>query len=109
MSGSRPPELFLSGSDVALSNSEQTANLSDPYFGESLHPVFCSLNIMYYNATPISHVVRFVGVFLPSDFVCLFQANLQSWKAQGLLAKFDKRASHKCYNQGYACVDTKVR
>ncbi|XP_043242534.1 F-actin-monooxygenase Mical-like isoform X2 [Amphibalanus amphitrite] len=42
------------------------------------------------------------------DFYPRLKASLQSWKAQGLLAKFDKRASHKCYNQGYACVDTKV-
>ncbi|KAF0287391.1 [F-actin]-monooxygenase MICAL3 [Amphibalanus amphitrite] len=36
------------------------------------------------------------------------KSKLKSWKAQGLFAKFDKRASHKCYNQGKACASTKV-
>ncbi|XP_037074492.1 F-actin-monooxygenase MICAL2-like, partial [Pollicipes pollicipes] len=42
------------------------------------------------------------------EFYPKLKANLQSWKALGLFAKFDKRASHKCYNRGQACVDTKV-
>jgi hypothetical protein len=36
------------------------------------------------------------------------QAKLRSWKAQALWAKFDKRASHKCYNRGKACPNTRV-
>ncbi|XP_036365724.1 F-actin-monooxygenase MICAL3 isoform X8 [Octopus sinensis] len=33
---------------------------------------------------------------------------LTSWKAQSLWAKLDKRASHKEYRKGEACVNTKV-
>ncbi|XP_023714226.1 protein-methionine sulfoxide oxidase mical3a isoform X4 [Cryptotermes secundus] len=36
------------------------------------------------------------------------KAKLRSWKAQALWAKFDKRASHKCYNRGKACPNTRV-
>lgn len=36
------------------------------------------------------------------------KAKLGSWKAQALWNKFDKRASHKCYNRGKACSQTKV-
>lgn len=31
-----------------------------------------------------------------------------SWKAQALWAKLDKRASHRDYGHGRACADTKV-
>jgi hypothetical protein len=41
------------------------------------------------------------------EFIFL-QAKLRSWKAQALWAKFDKRASHKCYNRGKACPNTRV-
>ena len=36
------------------------------------------------------------------------QNKVRSWKAQALWSKFDKRASHKCYNHGKNCNDTKV-
>lgn len=41
-------------------------------------------------------------------FLIFLQAKLHSWKAQALWAKFDKRASHKCYNRGKACPNTRV-
>lgn len=42
-------------------------------------------------------------------FVALFfQSKLKSWKAQALWNKFDKRASHKCYNRGKACSNNRV-
>jgi hypothetical protein len=44
-----------------------------------------------------------------ADLLLIFlQAKLHSWKAQALWAKFDKRASHKCYNRGKACPNTRV-
>ncbi|XP_071535359.1 uncharacterized protein Mical isoform X2 [Panulirus ornatus] len=36
------------------------------------------------------------------------KSKLRSWKAQALWSKFDKRASHKCYNHGKACSNSKV-
>ncbi|XP_069686571.1 F-actin-monooxygenase Mical isoform X3 [Periplaneta americana] len=42
------------------------------------------------------------------QFYPKLKSKLRSWKAQALWAKFDKRASHKCYNRGKACPNTRV-
>ncbi|XP_063236489.1 F-actin-monooxygenase Mical isoform X2 [Bacillus rossius redtenbacheri] len=42
------------------------------------------------------------------NFYPKLKSKLRSWKAQALWAKFDKRASHKCYNRGKACPNTRV-
>ncbi|KAK3880510.1 hypothetical protein Pcinc_014999 [Petrolisthes cinctipes] len=42
------------------------------------------------------------------NFYPKLKSKLRSWKAQALWNKFDKRASHKCYNHGKACVDSKI-
>lgn len=47
----------------------------------------------------------------PTNFTQFYpklKAKLGSWKAQALWNKFDKRASHKCYNRGKACSQNKV-
>ncbi|EEB11757.1 protein MICAL-3, putative [Pediculus humanus corporis] len=47
----------------------------------------------------------------PTNFLQFYpklKAKLGSWKAQALWNKFDKRASHKCYNRGKACSQNKV-
>jgi hypothetical protein len=36
------------------------------------------------------------------DFYPPLRNKLRSWRAQALWTKFDKRASHKCYNRGLA-------
>ncbi|KAK9952232.1 hypothetical protein ABG768_018085 [Culter alburnus] len=46
----------------------------------------------------------------PSDhrgFYSSLKAAVTYWKAKGLWGKLDKRASHKEYNKGKACVDTR--
>ncbi|XP_056106937.1 F-actin-monooxygenase mical2b isoform X5 [Rhinichthys klamathensis goyatoka] len=46
----------------------------------------------------------------PSDhrgFYSSLKAAVTYWKAQGLWAKLDKRASHKEYNKGKACTETR--
>ncbi|XP_023222402.1 uncharacterized protein LOC111623901 [Centruroides sculpturatus] len=42
------------------------------------------------------------------NFYPKLKAKLHSWKAASLWAKLDKRASHKCYNRGKACTNTRV-
>ncbi|KAK3927176.1 [F-actin]-monooxygenase Mical [Frankliniella fusca] len=42
------------------------------------------------------------------QFYLKLKSKLRSWKAQPLWNKFDKRASHKCYNRGKACPNTRV-
>ncbi|XP_042224057.1 F-actin-monooxygenase Mical-like isoform X2 [Homarus americanus] len=42
------------------------------------------------------------------SFYPKLKSKLRSWKAQALWSKFDKRASHKCYNHGKACSNSKV-
>ena len=47
----------------------------------------------------------------PTEFPCFYpklKSKLRTWKAQALWAKFDKRASHKCYNRGKACAGQRV-
>lgn len=47
----------------------------------------------------------------PSDhrgFYSSLKAAVTYWKAKGLWGKLDKRASHKEYNKGKACADTRV-
>ncbi|XP_045594784.1 F-actin-monooxygenase Mical isoform X2 [Procambarus clarkii] len=47
----------------------------------------------------------------PTNFRSFYpklKSKLRSWKAQALWSKFDKRASHKCYNHGKACTNSKV-
>lgn len=44
-----------------------------------------------------------IGNFYPR-----LKAKLHSWKAASLWAKLDKRASHKCYNRGKTCPNTRV-
>lgn len=48
-----------------------------------------------------------LAFFIPSIFIVL-QGKLSSWRAQGLWAKFEKRASHKCYGRGKACAANRV-
>ncbi|CAN7994467.1 unnamed protein product, partial [Ixodes pacificus] len=36
------------------------------------------------------------------------KAKLRSWRAASLWAKLDKRAAHKCYNRGKACMGMRV-
>ncbi|XP_011345174.1 F-actin-monooxygenase Mical isoform X2 [Ooceraea biroi] len=43
-----------------------------------------------------------------NQFYPKLKAKLRSWKAQALWKKFDQRASHKCYNRGKACPNTRV-
>ncbi|XP_076311448.1 molecule interacting with CasL isoform X1 [Tachypleus tridentatus] len=43
-----------------------------------------------------------------STFYPKLKAKLRSWKAASLWSKLDKRASHKCYNRGKACPNTRV-
>ncbi|XP_054719606.1 LOW QUALITY PROTEIN: protein-methionine sulfoxide oxidase mical3a-like [Uloborus diversus] len=43
-----------------------------------------------------------------TNFYPRLKAKLPSWRAASLWAKLDKRASHKCYNRGKACPNTRV-
>ncbi|BES99796.1 Hypothetical protein NTJ_12613 [Nesidiocoris tenuis] len=43
-----------------------------------------------------------------NQFYPKLKAKLKSWRAQALWNKFDKRASHKCYNRGKACTNLRV-
>ncbi|XP_046409938.1 F-actin-monooxygenase Mical isoform X1 [Neodiprion fabricii] len=43
-----------------------------------------------------------------NQFYPKLKSKLRSWKAQALWKKFDQRASHKCYNRGKACPNTRV-
>ncbi|KAG8201584.1 hypothetical protein JTE90_011250 [Oedothorax gibbosus] len=43
-----------------------------------------------------------------TNFYPRLKAKLHSWRAASLWAKLDKRASHKCYNRGKACPNTRV-
>lgn len=48
----------------------------------------------------------------PSDYSAFYhnlKSAVTSWKAEPLWNKLDKRASHKEYNKGNACIDTRVR
>ena len=36
------------------------------------------------------------------------KSKLNSWKAQALWTKFDKRSSHKCYGRGRVCAGQRV-
>lgn len=42
------------------------------------------------------------------DFYPPLRNKLRSWRAQALWTKFDKRASHKCYNRGLASAGTTI-
>lgn len=47
----------------------------------------------------------------PTEFPYFYpklKSRLNSWKAQALWTKFDKRASHKCYARGRACSGQRV-
>ncbi|CAL8071583.1 unnamed protein product [Orchesella dallaii] len=52
-------------------------------------------------------VLRIKPTHFP-DFYPRLRSKLSSWRAQGLWAKFEKRASHKCYGRGKACYGTRV-
>ncbi|GFS44773.1 protein-methionine sulfoxide oxidase mical3a [Nephila pilipes] len=43
-----------------------------------------------------------------ANFYPRLKTKLHSWRAASLWAKLDKRASHKCYNRGKACPNTRV-
>ncbi|GBM58463.1 [F-actin]-monooxygenase MICAL3 [Araneus ventricosus] len=43
-----------------------------------------------------------------TNFYPRLKAKLHSWRAASLWAKLDKRSSHKCYNRGKACPNTRV-
>ena len=48
----------------------------------------------------------------PSDhqnFYYALKSRLQTWRAQSLWAKLDKRAQHREYKKGKACANTRVR
>ncbi|CAG0924360.1 unnamed protein product [Notodromas monacha] len=46
----------------------------------------------------------------PTNFPQFFprlKSKLKSWKAQSLWTKIEKRASHRCYAKGKACINTR--
>lgn len=55
----------------------------------------------------ICDVLRLKPTNIP-NFYPRLKAKLHSWRAASLWAKLDKRASHKCYNRGKACPNTRV-
>ena len=55
----------------------------------------------------ICDVLRLKPTNMP-NFYPRLKAKLHSWRAASLWAKLDKRASHKCYNRGKACPNTRV-
>ncbi|KAL1130961.1 hypothetical protein AAG570_012202 [Ranatra chinensis] len=71
---------------------------------------FCSANTFKAVLGHYRHLSQLLHI-QPTNFPHFYpklKAKLRSWKAQALWNKFDKRASHKCYNRGKACPNTRV-
>ncbi|KAI5701118.1 hypothetical protein M8J75_006235 [Diaphorina citri] len=71
---------------------------------------FCSAAAMKTILGHYRHLCELLSI-KPTNFPHFYpklKSKLKSWKAQALWNKFDKRASHKCYNRGKACSNNRV-
>lgn len=71
---------------------------------------FCGAAAMKTILAHYRHLCELLSI-KPTNFPLFYpklKSKLKSWKAQALWNKFDKRASHKCYNRGKACSNNRV-
>lgn len=89
---------------------KQTSNSSEMALANEVFDQFC-------NAPTLKSILSYYRQLcellklrpnLINQFYPKLKAKLRSWKAQALWKKFDQRASHKCYNRGKLCPNTRV-
>jgi len=89
---------------------KQIVNSSDMAMSSEVFDQFC-------NATTLKAILGYyrqlceilkIRPNVINQFYPKLKTKLRSWKAQALWKKFDQRASHKCYNRGKACLNTRV-
>ncbi|KAG8222332.1 hypothetical protein J437_LFUL001874, partial [Ladona fulva] len=71
---------------------------------------FCAANTLRSILSLHRHLCDLLRI-KPTNFPQFYpkiRGRLRSWKAEAIWAKYDKRASHKCYSRGRACPNTKV-
>ncbi|XP_071445763.1 uncharacterized protein Mical isoform X2 [Hetaerina americana] len=71
---------------------------------------FCAANTLRTILSLHRHLCDLLRI-KPTNFPQFYpkiRGRLRSWKAEAIWAKFDKRASHKCYSRGRACPNTRV-
>ncbi|XP_050523688.1 F-actin-monooxygenase Mical isoform X2 [Daktulosphaira vitifoliae] len=71
---------------------------------------FCTATTMKTILGHFRHLCEILRI-KPTNFPQFYpklRTMLCSWKAKALWNKFDKKASHKCYNRGKACMNTRV-
>uniref|UniRef100_A0A1B6D4D3 F-actin monooxygenase n=1 Tax=Clastoptera arizonana TaxID=38151 RepID=A0A1B6D4D3_9HEMI len=82
----------------------------DSALASDLFDQFCAANTLKSILGIFRHLCDILHI-KPTNFPQFYpklKSKLRSWKAQALWNKFDKRASHKCYNRGKACQNTRV-
>ncbi|XP_046391004.1 F-actin-monooxygenase MICAL3 isoform X2 [Ischnura elegans] len=71
---------------------------------------FCAANTLRTILSLHRHLCDLLRI-KPTNFPQFYpkiRGRLRSWKAEAIWAKFDKRASHKCYSRGRMCPNTRV-
>ncbi|KAI9560901.1 hypothetical protein GHT06_011855 [Daphnia sinensis] len=96
--------MYANSGGVARVTSPDSALASDVFDKFCNAVTFKSILSLY---RQLCDLLRLKPTYFPLFYPKL-KAKLRSWKAQALWSKFDKRASHRCYNRGRPCSNTRV-
>ncbi|XP_050425009.1 F-actin-monooxygenase Mical isoform X2 [Adelges cooleyi] len=83
---------------------------ADAALASDIFDRFCTASTMKTILGHFRHLCEILRI-KPTNFPQFYpklRTMLCSWKAKALWNKFDKKASHKCYNRGKACMNTRV-
>ncbi|VVC28632.1 Hypothetical protein CINCED_3A006155 [Cinara cedri] len=92
------------------SHYRKTLPSADAALASDVFDRFCTATTMKTILGHFRHLCEILRI-KPTNFPQFYpklKAMLCSWKAKALWNKFDKKASHKCYNRGKACMNTRV-
>ncbi|XP_025414741.1 F-actin-monooxygenase Mical isoform X3 [Sipha flava] len=92
------------------SHYRKTLPSADAALASEVFDRFCTASTMKTILGHFRHLCEILRI-KPTNFPQFYpklKTMLCSWKAKALWNKFDKKASHKCYNRGKACMNTRV-
>ncbi|XP_022161142.1 F-actin-methionine sulfoxide oxidase Mical isoform X2 [Myzus persicae] len=88
----------------------KTLPSADAALASEVFDRFCTASTMKTILGHFRHLCEILCI-KPTNFPQFYpklKSMLCSWKAKALWNKFDKKASHKCYNRGKTCMNTRV-
>ena len=95
---------------IITETSDSNISQYDAALASTLFDQFCNANTMQGIIGTFQQMCDALDIKVEDgvNFYRKLRSRLKSWKAQSLWAKLDKRASHREYKKGQACVNTRV-